>query len=89
MDWIKILTLIRLVAFMVLVYLALGWLVERYSRKPNSQLKGFFRLICSPVTGPVARRMSKETPHQRVLAVSIGLVGAVWLASIVLAQVVR
>jgi uncharacterized protein YggT (Ycf19 family) len=87
-EWIKILTLVRLVSFMVLLYLALGWLVERHSRKPDSQLKAFFRLICSPITRPVARRMPKETPHQRVLAMSMGLVGAVWLASIALGAVV-
>ena len=89
MEWLKIVTLVRLFTFMVLVYLALGWLVERYSRKPNSQLKGFFRLLCSPITRPVARRMSKDAPHRRVLAISMGLVGALWLVTAVLSGVVR
>lgn len=89
MDWIKVVTLVRLVAFMVLVYLVLGWLVERYSTKPDSQLKAFFRLICSPITRLVARRMPNATPYRRILALSMTWVGLVWLASVVLNEVLR
>jgi hypothetical protein len=78
--WFKIVYLLRFVAFMVLVYLTLGWLVERWSRKPDSRLKDFFRLLCSPVTRPVARRMPKGTTYQRVLGVSLGIAAGFWVA---------
>jgi uncharacterized protein YggT (Ycf19 family) len=85
----KVVTLLRLVAFMVFVYLALGWLVERRSRRPDSKLKGFFRTLCSPISGPVARFLPPGTAHDRVLAASLGLVALVWLALIVLSSSLR
>jgi hypothetical protein len=83
------LTLLRLVSFMVLVYLGLGWLVERYSTRPDSKVKGFFRLLCSPVTGPVSRALRPGSEHRRVLAVSIGIVAAVWVALIAVTEALR
>lgn len=81
MDFlVKTLTLLRLVAFMVLLYLGLGWLVERYSTRPDSKLKGFFRLLGSPIVRPVARAMSPGTPESRVIAVSLAVVGGIWIA---------
>jgi hypothetical protein len=86
---LQILTLVRLVSFMVLVYLALGLLVEVRSRKPDSKLKSFFRLLCSPVTRPVSRYFAGGSSHARVLLASIAVVGAVWVASIVLSDLAR
>jgi uncharacterized BrkB/YihY/UPF0761 family membrane protein len=74
---------------MVLVYLALGLLVEVRSTKPDSKLKAFFRLLCSPVTRPVSRLVQSGSSHARVLLVSMGVVGAVWALSIVLLDVAR
>jgi len=85
---LQIITLVRLVSFMVLVYLLLGLLVEVNSRKPDSRLKAFFRTVCSPITRPVSRLLA-GAPHTRVLGASIALVGVVWVASIVLSGVVR
>lgn len=82
----KVVTLLRLVAFMVLVYLGFGLLVERYSRKPDSQLKAFARTVCSPVTRPVARWLGPKYDHWRVLVVSIGIVTAFWAVTIFAAR---
>lgn len=79
----KVVTLLRLVAFMVLVYLGFGLLVERYSRRPGSQLKAFARTVCSPVTRPVARWLAPSSDHWRVLVVSIAVVTALWAVTIV------
>jgi uncharacterized protein YggT (Ycf19 family) len=76
----KTLTLLRLIAFMVLLYLGLGWLVERYSTRPDSKLKGFFRLLGSPIVRPIARVMPPGTRETRVLAVSLAIVGCIWIA---------
>lgn len=85
----KIVTLLRLVAFMVAFYLGFGLLVERTSRKPDSQLKAFARTVCSPITRPVARRLGPDAPHSRVLAVSLALVGFVWALAVVAGRVLR
>jgi uncharacterized protein YggT (Ycf19 family) len=81
---VKILALLRLLAFMVFVYLLFGLLVERYSRKPGSQLKAFARIICSPVTRPVARFLAPGTPHRSVLLNSVGVVVVLWMIIVVL-----
>ena len=82
-------TLLRLVSFMVLIYLFLGWLVERYSRAPDSKLKAFFRVVCSPVIRPVQRFLAPGASYGRALGVGAAAVGAVWVASIVLSEVLR
>jgi hypothetical protein len=74
---------------MVLLYLALGWLAERYVTKPDSKVKAFFRLVCSHVTRPVARRMAAGAPERRVLQVSMAVVGGIWIALIVASEALR
>lgn len=86
---LKIVTLLRLVAFMIVFYLAFGLLVERTSRKPDSQLKAFARMVCSPITNPVARRLPPDAPHTRVLAVSMALVGCFWALTVVAGRILR
>jgi uncharacterized protein YggT (Ycf19 family) len=86
---VKTLTLLRLIAFMVLLYLGLGWFTERYSTRPDSKVRGFFRLLCSPITRPVARLMPSGTGELRVLAVAIGLVAGIWVVLIVATEALR
>lgn len=81
---LKVLALLRLLAFMVFVYLVFGLVVERYSRKPDSHLKAFARIVCSPVTRPVARLLAPGTPHRSVLLNSMGAVVVLWLIVVVL-----
>jgi hypothetical protein len=85
----QVLTLLRLLAFMVVLYLALGWLVERYVSRPQSKVKAFFRLLCSPVTRPVARLLGPGAAMPRVLQVSIAIAGGVWAVLIVASEVLR
>lgn len=86
---LKILTLLRIVAFMLIVYLAFGLVVERYSRAPESQLKAFARIVCSPVTRPVSRFLPPGTSHSRLLFVSIGVIAVFWAVVVVLARAIR
>ena len=83
---LKIVTLLRILAFMVFVYLGFGLLVERYSQNPGSQLKAFARTICSPVTRPVSRFVAPGTSHRRVLLTAMGVTAVVWAFLIVLAR---
>ena len=80
----NVLTLFRLVAFMVLVYVGLGWLVERRSRDPDSKLRAFFHIVCSPVTWLVAKRMKPGTPKERIFRMSFLAVALVWMLLIAL-----
>lgn len=75
---LNLVKLLRLVAFMVFVYLLFGLAVERFSRKPDSQLKAFAHIVCSPVTRPMARVLAPGTPHRSVLLRSLVAVAAVW-----------
>jgi hypothetical protein len=63
---------------MVAVYLAFGLAVERFSRKPGSQLRAFARTVCSPIARPVARLLAPGASERRVLAVSLAAVAALW-----------
>jgi len=81
---LKIVMVLRLVAFMVLMYLAFAWFVERRSTNPQGKIRAFFRIVCAPVAVPVSRRLRPGTSYQRVLVVSMALVGAVWAVLIAL-----
>ena len=83
------LTLFRLLAFMLLVYVGLGWLVERRSRDPGSKLRAFFHVVCSPVTSLVARRMAPGTPEERVYRASFVVVALVWMGLVGLHRLLR
>jgi hypothetical protein len=83
---LKIVMLLRLVAFMVLMYLALAWLVERRSTNPQGKVRAFFRIVCAPVAAPVARRRGPGASYERVLRVSMVVVGAAWVVLILLNQ---
>jgi hypothetical protein len=86
---LKILTLLRLVAFMLFVYLAFGLLVEQYSRKPGSQLKAFARTVCSPMTRPVARFVAPGADQRRLLLIAMGFVAVLWSIVVIGAKAVR
>jgi uncharacterized protein YggT (Ycf19 family) len=86
---LQVVALLRLLAFMVLLYAMLAWFVERQIENPQSKVKGFFRLLISPVTGLVARLMPPGTGYRRVLAVSTGVAAAVWVALVILDEVLR
>jgi uncharacterized protein YggT (Ycf19 family) len=81
---LKIIMVLRLVAFMVLMYLALAWFVERRSTNPEGKIRAFFRIVCGPVAVPVSRVLGPAAGYQKVLVVSMGIVGAAWAVLIVL-----
>lgn len=82
----RIVTLLRMLAFMVVLYLALGWLAERYATKPESKLKGFFRLVCRPITAPIARLLPSGAGQRRILEVSLGVVAGIWIVLIIVSK---
>ena len=69
----KIVKLLWFVAYMVFIYLAFGLVVERFSTRPGSQLKAFARIVCSPVTRPVAKYLVPGADYRRVLLIGLGI----------------
>jgi hypothetical protein len=86
---LKVVTLLRLVAFMLIVYLAFGLVVERFSTKPDSQLKAFARTVCSPVTRPVRRFLAPGADQRRLLLLGMGVVAVLWVITVVTARALR
>lgn len=78
-ELLRILYLGRLLAFMAVVYLVFGLVVERFSRKEGSKLKAFAQLICSPLTKPVGSLMPADTPYPRKLRYTLLAFGLIWL----------
>ena len=80
---LKIVMLLRLVAFMVLMYLALAWFVERRSTNPRGRSGP--SSASSVARSPCRSRgcCGPGTSYERVLVVSMALVGAVWAVLIV------
>jgi len=81
---LKIVMVLRLIAFMVLMYLAFAWFVERKSTNPQGKIRAFFHIVCAPVAVPVSRWLRPGTSYERVLVVSMVLVGAIWAMLIAL-----
>jgi preprotein translocase subunit SecG len=85
---IKLLLLLRLIAFMALVYLGFGLLVEWRSRKPDSKLKAFARLLCSPLTRPVAALSPAGLGYRQLLGRTTLVIAGLWLALVVASEIV-
>lgn len=79
-ELLRFLLLIRMVAFLAFMYLIFGWIVERTTRNPESKVRGFARLICSPLTKPVASLMSAESPYPLVLRNTLYAFALLWFA---------
>lgn len=87
-DLVKVLLLGRLIAFMLMVYVGFGLVVEWRSRREGSKLKAFARLLCRPLVVPVARLSPEGTPYITILRRTAIAVLAVWLAFILVSEVV-
>lgn len=75
---LRLLLLARVIAYMLLVYVGFGLLVEAVSRRPESKLKAFARLLCSPLTRPVAALSAADTPYASVLRRTAAAVAVLW-----------
>jgi hypothetical protein len=78
-ELLRFLYLGRLLAYMAVIYLLFGILVERFSRKEGSKLKAFAHLVCSPLTKPIGSLMPADTPYPRKLRYTLLAFGLIWL----------
>lgn len=74
---------------MLVVYLAFGLVVDRYSTRPGSQLRAFARIVCSPITRPMARFAAPGASERRVLALSLAAAAVLWGAFVALDRALR
>ena len=86
-DLAKLLLLGRLVSFMLVIYVGFGLLVEWRSRREGSKLKGFGRLLCRPLTAPIAMLSPEGTPYLVILKRTAIAVAAVWIFFVVASEV--
>lgn len=80
---LRILLLVRLIAFIGVLYLALHLLVARLSRKPGSRLLWFFEVLTAPLTRTVARFAPADSPPARLRWLAFGACLLVWVTAIV------
>lgn len=85
-ELLKLLMLGRLVAFMLLFYLGFGLLVEWKSVREGSKLKGFSRLLCKPLTAPIAMLSPEGTPYVTILRRTALAAVAVWLFFVIASE---
>lgn len=85
-DLVKALLLGRLVAFMMVVYIGFGTLVEWKSREEGSKLRTFGRLLCRPLTAPMAALFPAGTPYATILKRTSLAALAVWVAFILASE---
>lgn len=83
---IRLLLLARVIAYMALVYVGFGLLVEAFSKKPDSKLKAFARLICSPLTRPMAAVSADGVPYPQVLRRTAIAIGGIWALLLVASE---
>jgi len=83
---LRILLLVRLIAFIGVLYLALHILVARLSSKPGSRLLWFFEVLTAPLTRAVARVAGAQTSPERLRWLALAAIGAIWVAAIVAAE---
>lgn len=79
----RILLLLRLIAFIGVLYMALHILVARLSRKPGSKLLWFFEVLTGPLTRAVARVAPPGSSPARLRWLTLGACVLLWIAAIV------
>jgi len=79
----RILLLVRLIAFIGVLYMALHLLVARLSRKPESKLLWFFEVLTGPLTRTVARFAPPGSSPARLRWLAFGACVLLWVAAIV------
>lgn len=86
-ELLRILLLVRMIVFLAFMYLVFGWIVERATAaNPASKMRGFARLICSPLTKPVALVTGASEPYARLLRHSLWVFFGLWAAMFAISE---
>jgi hypothetical protein len=77
--FLRLLVLLRFLCFVAFVYLGLHVVFSRLIRKQGSKVLWFFSIVTAPLTRPVRSRLAPNAPESRVLLLSLGFYGVLWL----------
>jgi hypothetical protein len=85
---LRIFLLLRLIAFIGVIYVALHIAVARWSRRPGSRLLWFFEILTAPLIRLAARCAGPEAPPDRLRWLALGGCVAVWATIVLLEKIV-
>jgi hypothetical protein len=85
---LRVLYVLRLVAFMGVVYMGLHVLIAPLIRKPDSKIAAFFTLLTSPLVRLVRGFVPPGTPEPRLRLLTLFALLAVWVALLAVSAVV-
>lgn len=77
-------TVLRFLSFVALLYLSLHVIFCRLINKPDSKVLWFFSVLTTPLTRPVERWIVPGAANARLRFASLIVYGLVWLAFVLL-----
>jgi hypothetical protein len=85
---LRLLFVLRLVAFMGVVYMVLHVVIAPLIRKPDSKIAAFLTLLTSPLVRPVRALAPPGTPETRLRLLTLFALLAVWVLLLAITAVV-
>ncbi len=76
---LRVLFVLRLLAFMGVVYMALHVLIALLIHKPDSKIAAFFTVVTSPLVRPVRALAPPGTAESRLRLFTLVALVAVWI----------
>jgi hypothetical protein len=86
---LRIVTLLRFLCFIALVYLSLHVIFSRLISKPDSKVLWFFSVLTLPLTRPVQRWIDASASDSRLRRIAMVIYGLGWMALLALDQVLK
>ena len=82
-----LLTLIRFLCFVAIVYLTLHVIFARLITRPDSKVLWFFSIITSPLTWPVRAWLFPQAGESQLRFAALIVYGLLWVVVVVLMNV--
>ncbi len=76
---LRLLFVLRLLAFMGVIYMTLHVLIAPMIRRPDSKIAAFLATLTSPLTRPVRALAPPGTPEPRLRVLALAALVVVWL----------
>lgn len=90
MDGIlRIVTLLRFLCFIALVYLSLHVIFSRLILKPDSKVLWFFSILTLPLTRPIQKWIDPSASDARLRRIAMVIYGLVWAVMVALDHLLK
>ena len=76
---LRLLSLLRFLCFLSLVYLGLHSIFARLISRPNSKVLWFFSILTSPLTRPLHMWMAPSSPEPQRRFIALMVYGGLWV----------